>query len=313
MSKYLALLCFTAHLSSADDKPPLILRDVSVRDEARSATVIVLIMTKAFQLSSDVVTINWPSRPGISSSRLVKVGLQVEQVIAGEIGNRDLQVMYWAPETFTQAGSLDYPVIGEIAVHYLIGKSGILRYVRDLIGGKTMVYFGSHINQSTGGRMSPETKIIDVLLTPGAGINVDSFANHLGSSVSQSLLLAGFTETFPFVRKLLSYRNPLIQWKACVSLYEEGFVGQDGCVDGLITNPLAASRSAELKHVMDLRKASNDRFSRAFLADPLKTVASYSVLPGRDGLRDFLGLIATHPDPKLAAKAKAELGSLNAR
>jgi hypothetical protein len=150
---------------------------------------------------------------------------------------------------------------------------------------RTVVYSGSHLHRILDAERPPEMKIVDVLLTPGSA-----------PTVCQSAFIAP---------------QPRIRWSACSALYEDAFIGQDGCVDGLKTNPLARSRSAELLHLMASRRTSKERFSSAFLADPSRTAASYSVLPGTDGLKDFLRLIAQHPDRKLAARAKTELSRLN--
>ena len=49
------------------------------------------------------------------------------------------------------------------------------------------------------------------------------------------------------------------------------------------------------------------------LQDPIKTAEGYAVLTGEEGIRDFLGLVAEHPDPALASRAKAELRRLVSR
>jgi hypothetical protein len=303
----ISLVLFVAILSScsAVDHVPIRLHNWDEPDLVKNANLIVLATTHRVEWEPVAIKVQWNLQPGVRSARLVRLDLQVEQVIRGTLKDVKIPVGYWAADVFTNASALHLPFTNERDIHYLTDDHGIYRYVADIVRSQTEVFSGAHNRATTSTDDTDQLRIAKVLLTPGERINAELFARNLATSTIRSLELVGFMRTLPLLRNLLQYQHPQVMWSTCVQMYS--FIGQDSCIDQLASHQLAGSRGQELDTLLATRKRGNVAFARAFLSDPLHTAKQYAVLRGDEGILDFLHLIAQHPDRTLAARALAEL------
>lgn len=285
---------------------PLRLYDLTNRQLLERATLVVVGTTADAKWEPARRPISWSMQPGVSSAGLVKVRLNIEQVIRGEVNSGQITAYYWGADIFTNASSLQLPNMGERrAVHYLVREQGILRYVRDIMRSTTVVFSGGHLKPAAFTTETAEQTIARILLTPGEGMDAGEFTHNLPTTVADALQLAGFTETLPLLRDLSANPDWNVKWSACVQLYRSAFIGQDGCIDNLLPTAREHGRESELR-ALQLQR-TNAHFRNAFLADPIRIAKDYALLPGNAGIADFLRIIAQHPHKELAARARKAL------
>jgi hypothetical protein len=272
-----------------------------------SATTVILGKTLSAEWTSAAQPIRWSAQYGVSSVRLVKVKLSVEQVIRGSVENSEVTAYYWAPEVYTHGRALHTPSLGARSVHYLITGQGVLRYVADVMRSSTPVFSGHHRQSPWAAGSNDEAKIVAILLTPGEGMDVTRFSSNLGTATFDSLWLAGFNDTLPLLNALTESPIWDVKWAACVQLYLGGFEGQAGCIDQLAAEAIANGREAELRQLERKRKAASARFRQKFLSDPLRTAEESGILPGSRGVADYLEMVARHPDQEIALRAQQAL------
>jgi len=288
---------------------PLRLYDLEERQLLEKATTVIVGRTTEAQWEPARQPISWNRQPGISTARLVKVRLSVEQVIRGTANDSQLMAYYWAPEVFTNGSSLHLPIRGERAVHYFVTEQGVLRYVTDLVRSTTPVFTGAHSQPPKAIGASVEAKIAAILLTPGEGMNVGEFTTNLSTAAADALQFVGFIGTLPLLEAFGKSSVWDVKWAACVQLYRSGFMGHDGCIDKLAPEASEHGRETELRTLQAQRANADSRFRHAFLADPIRTAKDYALLPGNAGIADFLRVISQHPDKELAVRAQKELES----
>ncbi|MCC7154887.1 MAG: hypothetical protein IT161_09960 [Bryobacterales bacterium] len=293
---------------------PLRLYDLDERQLLDQATTVLVGRTLGAQWETARQEIRWSGQYGVSSVRLVKVRLSVEQVIRGtEDDKTEVTAYYWAPEVFTNGRALHLPMQGERAVHYLVTGQGQVRYVADVMRSTTPVWTGFHRQPPKAIGTGAEAKIAAVLLTPGEGMNVARFVTNLSTATGESLRLVGFVGALPFLKALADSPVWEVQWAACVETYRSGFIGHDGCIDKLAPEAVKHGREVELRNLQSQRTAAEQRFRHAFLSDPVRVAKDYAPLPATSGIADFLTMLAQHPDKKIAARAQEELRALPLR
>jgi hypothetical protein len=286
---------------------PLRLYDSDERQLLEMATTVVVGKTVGVEWESARQPIKWSKQRGVSSARLVKVRLLIEQVIRGIADNAEVTVYYWAPEVVTNGSSLHMPLQGERAVHYLVTDQGDFRYVTDLVRSTTAVFTGYHDQPPKATGSGAEAEIAAVLLTPGEGMNVAEFTRNLSTAAAGSLHLVGFVGTLPLLEALAQNTVWDVRWAACVQFYRSGFMGHDRCMDKLADEAVEHGREAELRSFQNQRATAEPRFRHAFLSDPIRTAKDYASLPGSSGIADFLTMLAQHPDKQIAVRAQGEL------
>lgn len=295
-----------AQLGCSAQRPPVHLNRWDERDLVKNATIIVLGTTTRVEWSDLSTEIHWSDETSIRTARLARVTIAVERVIRGPVPSNQVDVTYWAAAGFNNAASLNLPIIGERAVHYLRREDQLYRYVTDLVRSKTPVFSGSHRQGPRSADTSDEQAIAALLLTPSENADYASFSKNLGTSTAESLYLVGFTGTLPLLRELLKSKRPEVTWSACVTLAEYAFFGHEGCIDHLKDHPLASLHEEELKSLLGARSAALNNFTRGFLDTPSETARSYATIPGEAGIADFLRMIA-QGDSSLASRATEEL------
>lgn len=248
---------------------------------------------------------NWTGQPFIETARLVTVRVVIENVIRGAVKTGELTVRYWGAGIYTNAHSLNRPIVGERALHYLVKENDGFRYVTDVIRSTTLVSSGTHPGSMIPGNTGAEVKIARILLTPGEDCDPAEFASGLGAAVQHSLELVGFTGTLPLMQALLQDPDVRIIEGACDEMYKQPFFGQESCIDKL--KGRAGMSDPRLKQLREGRIMATSHFKNAFREDPIRTAKEYSVLSGTNGIADFLHLIALHPDTQIAKRAQAEL------
>jgi len=290
------------------ERYPLRLYDLDERQLLDQATKVILGRTLDAQWQTARQEIRWNRQYGVTSVRLVKVRLSVEQVILGtENDNPEITVYYWAPEVFTNGRALHLPAEGERAVHYLVTDQGVVRYVADLMRSTTPVWTGHHRHSPTAIGSGAEARIAALLLTPGEGMNVARFVTNLSTATGDSLRFVGFAGTLPLLKALADSPVWEVQWAACVETFRSGFIGHDGCIDKLAPEAVAHGSKAELLSVQSQRVGAEERFREVFLSDPVQVAKDSALLPGKSGIADFLSMLAQHPDKQVAAAAQETL------
>ena len=279
------------------------------RQLLEKATTVIVGKTVGVEWESARQQISWSKQPGVTSVRLFKVKLSVEQVIRGTRDDAEVTAFYWAPEVFTNGSSLHMAMQGERAIHYLVTDRGVLRYVTDLVRSTTPVFTGYHRQLPKAIGSGAEAKIAAILLTPGEGLNVAEFITNLSTAAADSLQLVGFVGTLPLLEALANSPVWDVKWAACVQFYRSGFMGHDRCIDNLAPEAIAHGRGAELRSLRSQRTDAEPRFRHAFLSDPIRTAKEYALLPGKSGVADFLKMLAQHPDKQIAIRAQEELRS----
>jgi hypothetical protein len=286
---------------------PLRLYDSDERQLLERATTVLVGKTVGVEWESARQPIKWSKQPGITSARLVKVKLSVEQVIRGTGDDAEVTAYYWAPEVFTNGSSLHMPMQGQRAVHYLVPDQGVLRYVTDLVRSTTPVFTAYHRQPPKAIGAGAEAKIAAMLLTPGEGMDAAEFITNLSTAAADSLQLVGFVGTLPLLEALAESPVWDVKWAACVQFYRSGFVGHDGCIEKLASEAVNQGREGELHSLQSQRTDAESRFRHAFLSDPIRTAKEYALLPGNSGVADFLEMLAQHPDKEIAIRAQQEL------
>jgi hypothetical protein len=273
----------------------------------RAATTVVVARTAGFEWESARQAVHWDKQYGVTSARLVKVRLLVEQVIRGSGDAAELTAYYWAPEHYTHGRSLHVPLLGERAVHYLTTDQGVLRYVTDIGKSTTRLFTGYHRQPPRTIGTGAEARIAALLLAPGEEMDVGDFTRNLPTSTGVAQLLAGYMVTLPLLEALTESPVWDIKWAACVQFYRSSFMGHDGCIDKLASEAVEHGRKEELLSLQSQRTGAEQRFRHAFLSDPIRVAKDYALLPGKSGIADFLTMLAQHPDKQIAARAQEEL------
>lgn len=286
---------------------PLRLYDLNERQLLEKATTVVVAKTNGVEWESASQKIHWSSQFGVSSARLVRVRLSVEQVIRGRVDSSEVNAYYWAPEVFTNGRALHLPMQGERTVHYLVTDQSVLRYVADVMRSTTPVFTGYHRQPPRTIGTGAEAKIAAVLLTPGEEMSVGDFTRNLSTSTADSLFLVGFVGTLPLLKALAESPVWDVRWAACVQFYRSGYMGQDGCIDKLAPEAVKYGREAELRSLQSQRTDAQPRFRHAFFSDPIRTASDHAVFPGKTGIADFLNMLSRHPDKQIASRAREEL------
>jgi hypothetical protein len=283
---------------------PLRLLDLKEASLIKNATLIVVGKTSRVDWQTETQPIAWSAEPGVLDARLVRIQLAVEGVIRGSLRKDSITVTFWAAGAFTNGRSLNLPVAGERAIHYLTENDGTIRYVTDIVRSATVLESGYHeVNLAeTTDRALSEIAALPVI--PGREMDHDAYLRNLGSAIAHASGLIGLTGALPLVRGLLTSEDRQISTAACIQLYRNGFIGQAECLDRLGTSQ---REDASLHQILKQREAFEPRFKASFLANPLRTAAEYAVLPGDQGISDLLRLLLQYPDAAVARRAQDEL------
>jgi hypothetical protein len=286
---------------------PLRLFSLTERELLDKATVVVIGTTSSAQWEGKTVPISWARQPGVSSVQLVRLKIAVERTLRGTTKDDQITVCYWAAAVFTNASSLNLPAIGQRGVHYLVSEHGTLRYVTDVVRSATVVFSGRHQQMPKSNGSAADVEIARTLLTPSEDMAVSEFTEHLRTATADSLQLVGFSGSLPLLRVLEKSSRWELKWNGCVQLMKSGFMGQGECIDRLSGIAEEHSKTLEFRALQAQRGRAETAFKRAFLANPVGTAKDYALLPGTDGIVDFLRLITQHPDKELSIRAQSEL------
>lgn len=248
--------------------------------------------------------------PFIKTARLYRLNLAIQETIKGSFQGNQLEVDFWGVGDFTNGAGLNIPFKGETAIHYLVSEGGRMRYVTDLVRSSTVLYSGRHASVTV---TKIPVRIAQLLLVPGTGLDTEEFVRNFDTSVLRAQELIGYTGTLPLVENHLKSKSPEIRWAACKTLYGNIFIGQDSCLDDKTLSSFSAAEVQERRQILELRKRHAQWFKNSFLKDPLTFSKQYTILPGEEGLVDFLQLIAKHPDNELAGRAAIELKRFNTK
>jgi hypothetical protein len=303
------LLATTLCQCGSEAQYPLRLYDLKEHDLMEKADIVVVGITETVQRGSRSIPIRWDRQYGVASARLASVRITVEEVIHGQVTGGSIVVRYWAADQFTNAHSLSLPElsVGRRAIHYIVNAPEGLRYVADIVSSTTPVHSGAHRPPAPAGSTDEKTRLAQILLTPGDGMDRERFTANLGSSTSDALFLTGYQYTLPPLKALAQNPNLNLRWDACVQLYKSAFFGQDECLNHSSNGGSHPKHSSELGGLLAQRARTQLRFKTSFMADPIRTAEEWAVLPPPEGKWDFLNLIAKHPDQKLAKRARRAL------
>ncbi len=280
------------------------------RELLSESTTVVVGVVKDLTIFTKRLALNDQEQPYVKNVRLYKVRISVEQTIKGvPPASDEIDVYFWGVGEFTNAASLNWPDKGQRAIHYLTSEDGSLRYVTDLVRSSTTVFSGRHANEPNTDNAS--MIIPKLLLSPSIGFAPEEFARNLSLSTYRSQELVGYVGTLPFLRTLLKDSNNQIKWAACRTLHD--FIGQDSvCLHEETATHNNSVTERERVELIESNSVAQIGFKKSFLKQPVQYASQYALLPGEEGIIDFLRLISLHPDPELAKRSAEELRKLSA-
>jgi hypothetical protein len=122
-------------------------------------------------------------------------------------------------------------------------------------------------------------------------------------------MVGGFSAVLPKLLKLVECEAPSVRIPACEALVENAFIGQDMCIRDPGIGSALPGLKEPIRQIVAKRAMREKNFKTTFIANPVATARDYSVLPGVEGIVDFLKIIVKHPDPALAGAAQDAINS----
>jgi hypothetical protein len=228
----------------------------------------------------------------------VTIRLDVEAVLFGKAVGRELRVATWLAAGEgggAEALPLEWRARG---IHYLSSFAAGTYYVADF--PVTRAPLAGSLGEAAARR-----RIVDLLL-PGS-CSPAAHESGVRRVIARAMRVGGYVATLPKLLRLVECEEESVRVAACLGLLESGFRGQDGCLE--------RAEVAQSKLLMDRldqellrnRARAAGHFREGFLASPEQTAREYRVLAGEEGVADFLRLMARHPDPALARRAREAL------
>lgn len=260
---------------------------------------------------------NWSSETaGYEWLHPLRVRIRVDEMVDGlpsGLGTRELDVR-------TVHGSSHWwasiPAVSDLSsrrLHYLrtnypsTESIGRPFYVADLLSSSTTLDASSDGIRSGAERISLARKALVQRLLPQS-CSATRKPDLIRRNASLALNLGGYMETLPALKFLLACPDRDLQREICLGMIENGYTGQEVCLDSLHVEIARLSRAD--REIVEHKRRSDEEFRKWFLEDPVAASTYRQILRGRDGLVDVVRLIAMHPSKDLAAKARETLAKL---
>jgi hypothetical protein len=161
--------------------------------------------------------------------RLRQVTVEAENVIKGQVSAGEV-VFYrydWSPD-HAMVGPWGILGPGTRYVLFLDREDGELRSMADLYPSHIEVRSGRHAGHERREEKSVEESIAELLLTPGADVQPETFSQGLDSASFYSIDLIGDAGTLRLMKRLLASDDPLVRRRAC-DVISGRFPGQVQC------------------------------------------------------------------------------------
>ena len=162
-----------------------------------------------------------------NSYRLVRVTLDVENVIRGELGRRRVPIYFYTPWG-TVSGEINSLRTGKRYVHFLMWDKGVLRAVRDVVRTSIRIYSGQHVRLPLTPDRPLGERLAMLLFVPGAELDPDEFSAGLLDASAMGWNELGRFRTAQLLRGLLRNEHPQVRIAACEEL-SRLYPGMQGC------------------------------------------------------------------------------------
>ncbi len=239
--------------------------------------------------------------------RAKTVALQADHVffrrrVGGPPVSGVLAVMTWAGDGFP--GGWDESMReGRRGLHYLRESGDGLHYVVDVSPSSSALPAGGDGKAVTEELVAMVRESLAGEVLPGScGFDPRRFA--LSRAAGSAIRISGYSAVLPKLLPLLACADRDVRAAACAVLDENAFWGQQGCVREMGTGAALPGAGERMRWSAARRAAIDRKILAGFIANPLATAKEYSVLPGAEGVVDFLRILALHADPEVAAAAR---------
>jgi hypothetical protein len=149
---------------------------------------------------------------------LVRVDVQVENVLKGDVSGGDLEYFYFGPSCGT-TGPVESPQLGSRSVFFLHREQGRWRTLVDYWRTRIPVLSGRHPDSAVTGTVG--TPVADVLLTPGTEYSAEGLVQALKTdAVFAALDLIGPEHTEKLLQPLQTNHFREVRAAACVATGE---------------------------------------------------------------------------------------------
>jgi hypothetical protein len=199
-------------LSSCGGPPPLVEYELPQRELEIESAPIVIVGT----ILSDALADRW-TRINPDPPELRKLGVQVENVLRGDIKSKSISIYY-----FITTGGYDGPPplgywsLGERRIFYVRPDSGVLRMACDIVDHCTLpVLSGAHPQYKHDPTEPLDHAIVDILFTRGEDVNDEQFAKGIEHA---KLFVLPNPYIVTKLEPLTSSSNVRIRTAACGSL-----------------------------------------------------------------------------------------------
>lgn len=152
-----------------------------------------------------------------NSYRLVRVILEVEYVIRGEVGRRRVPIYFYTPWGAV-SGEINSLRTGKRYVHFLMWDKGVLRAVLDVVRTSIRIYSGRHVRLPLTPNRPLDERVATMLFEPGAELDPDEFSAGLPYASAMGWSDLGRLRTAQLLRGLLANEHQQVRIAACGEL-----------------------------------------------------------------------------------------------
>jgi len=306
-------------LSGCRAEPPLLAQEYSCKGsyEACSSLIVVATVThlRATGRTADLSADNHIVVGG-GRTWLFEVKAGVEDVLKGSVSRGDIIFyFYGSPLDEATIGSQVFlPKIGQRYVLKLRDEAGTLRTVVDWAEWPhDQVYSGYHSPSFLDPRWTVEESIARILLVPGNEFERLTYAGKMDRAASLAEGLVGPLKAMQILQSLLERPECEIRTAACIVLAQY-YPGHDDCLPAAARDHCLIGATSSVTLGLDIPGwlARADERARRLVSK-----ISDSEVPSRDGppeyRRQFLEILASHPDKRVAIAARAALDHVQRR
>jgi hypothetical protein len=247
---------------------------------------------------------------GFSRMTLFEVKAEIENVLKGTLSRSSITFYYYGiPQDEGTVGSQAFlPDVGSRYVLYLREDNGVIRTVIDWAGWPhKRVFAGYHPPGFVNSGWAVRERVARIILAPGEGFDHVKYAQNLDRAASQSESLIGPMKTKDMLESLLTRHECVIRSAACLVL-AQSYPGHDSCLLATEHDHCLGNLGTSVTLGLDIPRwlaNAEERAKRLVLdiEDP--------TIPIRDGppeyRKEFLEILATHPDRRVSTAARLAL------
>jgi hypothetical protein len=302
----LCLATFGCGLIGPRLQPPVI-ELLSQTDLIVRADLIVIGAVRSIKDLGQEREVSLPGQDKSVKVRATSIELQIDAVLfRRRRGARPLNgrqsVVRWRDENYSIEREMGMKLDGR-EIQYLRENDDGVYYVVDVYTSSGSLPVANTTEYAMAELVSLGRRhLVDQLLP--SSCQLDSRPQYFSKAVGSAIAVGGFTAVLPKLLEFTACDNSNVRIPACEALVENAFIGQDICILDPSTGQAVLGLSETVRQIVANRAVLEEKFKTAFIANPLATAKDYSVLPGVDGIVDFLNIIAKHPDSELADVAQ---------